>query len=83
VADGRSPLSVGMTYREMADSFRHIGAFHALNLDGGGSTAMAVRDPNSGIVRVLNTPSDGQERYVPDGLGIFYTDLPAVAAEAQ
>ena len=83
VADGRSPLSVGMTYREMADFFRHIGAFHALNLDGGGSTAMAVRDPNLGIVRVLNTPSDGQERYVPDGLGIFYTDLPAVAAEAQ
>lgn len=82
VVDGRSHLSVGMTYREMADFFRYIGAFHALNLDGGGSTALAVRDPALGIVRVLNTPSDGRERYVPDGLGIFYND-PETASALQ
>lgn len=74
VADGRSLTSVGMTYREMADFFRHIGAFHALNLDGGGSSALAVLDPRIDRVNVLNVPSDGPQRYVPDGLGIFYRD---------
>lgn len=83
VADGRSQTSVGMTYREMADFFRYIGVFHALNLDGGGSSAMAVRDPRSGSIRVLNTPSDGRERYVPDGLGIFYSAPEPSAAGAQ
>lgn len=72
VADGRSSASVGMTYQEMADFFRYVGAFHALNLDGGGSTSLAVKDPTLNFVTVVNTPSDGRERYVPDGLGIFY-----------
>lgn len=83
VVDGRSVASVGMTYQEMADFFRYVGAFHALNLDGGGSTALAVRDPDLGDVTVLNVPSDGRERYVPDGLGIFYAPPTAERAAGE
>lgn len=73
VVDGRSQRSVGMTYAEMANFFRHIGAFHALNLDGGGSTGLAILHPATQRVEVVNTPSDGRQRYVPDGLGVFYS----------
>lgn len=72
VVDGRSTASVGMTYKEMADLFMHMGMFEALNLDGGGSTTLAIRQPDGRSIKVLNTPSDGAERYVADGVGVFY-----------
>ena len=59
VIDGRQPgYSVGTTIRETAALMRDLGAREALNLDGGGSTAMIVRDPRSGNVRTVNKPSD-------------------------
>ena len=62
--DGRRPgWSAGVTLREGARVMRSLGARDALNLDGGGSTAMAVRG------RVANLPSDpGGERRVSDVL---------------
>ena len=62
--DGRRPgWSAGVTLREGARVMRSLGARDALNLDGGGSTAMAVRG------RVANVPSDpGGERKVSDVL---------------
>jgi hypothetical protein len=50
--DGRQPRSVGMTFAELAATMRELGAWNALNLDGGGSTALVVRG------RVTNVPSD-------------------------
>jgi hypothetical protein len=51
--DGRqSGYSIGMTPRELADFMLSLGAVSAANLDGGGSTAMAVR----GVL--VNRPSD-------------------------
>lgn len=50
--DGRQPASVGMSFDEMAQFLLHIGAWDAVNLDGGGSTAMVVEG------RVVNSPSD-------------------------
>lgn len=50
--DGRQQTSVGMTLEELADAMIALGAFDAMNLDGGGSTALVVRDS------VVNTPSD-------------------------
>jgi exopolysaccharide biosynthesis protein len=41
---------------------RSLGARDALNLDGGGSTSMAVGR------RAVNRPSDGFERAVSDGV---------------
>lgn len=50
--DGRSARSVGMTFEELGDALRSLGAWDALNLDGGGSTAMVVGD------LLVTTPSD-------------------------
>lgn len=72
VVDGRSKASVGMTYKEMADLFLHMGAFEALNLDGGGSSTLTIVPQGSPRPLTINTPSDGPERLVPDGVGIFY-----------
>ncbi len=62
--DGRRPgWSAGVTLREGARVMRALGARDALNLDGGGSTAMAVRG------RTANLPSDpGGERRVSDAI---------------
>jgi Phosphodiester glycosidase len=62
--DGRRPgWSAGMTLREAARLMRSLGARDALNLDGGGSTAMTVRG------ELVNRPSDRYgERPVSDGI---------------
>lgn len=53
VVDGRQSRSVGMMLSELGDFMVEIGVDHAINLDGGGSTAMVIQDD------VVNTPSDG------------------------
>jgi exopolysaccharide biosynthesis protein len=55
--DGRSFQSYGMTIPELAQFFSELGATHALNLDGGGSTAMWIH----GAAGVVNYPSDNLE----------------------
>ena len=63
VADGRRPYySTGLTLHELAATMQKLGAVDALNLDGGGSTAMALKG------RVVNRPSDGRERGVANAL---------------
>ncbi|MDX3230102.1 phosphodiester glycosidase family protein [Streptomyces sp. ME19-01-6] len=60
--DGRQPgVSEGFTLAEGAEFMRSLGAEQALNLDGGGSSTMAVDG------RLVNTPSDAAgERPVGD-----------------
>lgn len=60
--DGRQQHSVGMTLYELARLMRELGARDAINLDGGGSTAMVVRG------KLVNSPSDGFERAVNNAL---------------
>jgi len=69
--DGRQrPYSDGMTLREMADFFLRIGVPTAINLDGGGSTTLVVREP-SGALRIVNRPSDAAgERPVANALAV-------------
>ena len=64
VVDGRqAPWSDGMSLDEIAGLVLDLGATEALNLDGGGSSAMVVRG------RVVNRPSDAQgERAVGNAL---------------
>lgn len=51
--DGRNPaISMGMTLTELADFMTRIGAYEAVNLDGGGSTTLVVRD------EIMNNPTD-------------------------
>lgn len=67
--DGRSAASVGMTLVELADFMKSLGAWDALNFDGGGSTTMVIGD------RVVNTPSDRTgEREVGSALFIVKRD---------
>lgn len=65
VVDGRSASSCGMTLQELAAFMVKLGAKEALNFDGGGSSEMVVKG------NIVNRPSDGKERLVSMGLGIF------------
>lgn len=61
--DGRSENSGGMTLIELASVMRELGAWQAMNFDGGGSTTMVVDG------RVVNRPSDKEgERAVGNAL---------------
>jgi len=64
VVDGRqAPRSVGMSLPELVDLFLSLGADEALNLDGGGSSAMTLRG------RLVSQPSDADgERRVGNSL---------------
>ena len=72
VVDGRKPgVAVGMSYDELAAEMLRLGCQDALNLDGGGSSMLAVRDPATNAMMILNEPSDKSgERSVADVLGI-------------
>jgi exopolysaccharide biosynthesis protein len=67
--DGRQAgYSLGTTLRETAEIMRALGAHDAINLDGGGSTTMVVRDAR-GAFRIANRPSDAAgERPVANAL---------------
>lgn len=75
VTDGRQAgYSEGATFGEMADLLAGLGATNAINLDGGGSSALVYADPSTGQ-RVLNRPIQGgvpgQERPVATHIGVF------------
>jgi len=66
--DGRQSESRGLTLKETAVLLRRMGADEALNLDGGGSSTMLARESGE-TISVVNSPSDGHLRSVPNGLG--------------
>lgn len=65
VIDGRNGHSSGVTLEEAANLALEEGLVAALNLDGGGSSQMIWR----GVT--VNIPSDGKERPLPYGIGLF------------
>ena len=65
MVDGRSATSSGLTLEELAQYLVKLGAESAVNFDGGGSSEMVING------RIVNKPSDGRERYVSIGLGLF------------
>jgi peptidoglycan hydrolase-like protein with peptidoglycan-binding domain len=70
--EGRTSSSVGATVKTMADIMTSLRATqNAINFDGGGSTTLVARKAGSSTVSVRNTPSDGSERAVANGLGVF------------
>ena len=71
VADGRDKeKAIGMSLTGLAKVMLDLGCDSALNLDGGGSTVMVLRDPKTGEQEILNNPSDGRERAVANVLGV-------------
>ena len=73
VADGRRVEVAGPTLPELAALMVDVGACTALNLDGGGSSALWVRD------RIVNQPSDLVERPVANHLAV----VPAADCETH
>lgn len=63
--DGRQTMSSGATLAEMADLMLSLGCDEAVNLDGGGSTTIAM------LGSVLNRPSDGVERKISNAVLLF------------
>lgn len=58
VVAGRAGLE-GLTPAEIAEILRRdFAVWDAINLDGGGSSTMAWRDPATGVPTLLNTPTD-------------------------
>ncbi|MCY7388156.1 MAG: phosphodiester glycosidase family protein [Burkholderiales bacterium] len=79
--DGRQDAhSRGVTLAELANIFIQFGANNAINLDGGGSTSLVIKDPVSGAFAIANQPSDAStlklplrfERPVVDVVGIRF-----------
>lgn len=67
--DGRAPqVSEGMTLPQLAKYLRDMGAIHALNLDGGGSSTFVLRMPGEADLKQVNLASDGVERECADAL---------------
>jgi exopolysaccharide biosynthesis protein len=73
VADGRRVEVAGPTLPELAALMVEVGACTALNLDGGGSSALWVQD------RIVNQPSDLVERPVANHLAV----VPTADCESQ
>jgi hypothetical protein len=71
--------SRGVTYAELGTLMKSLGAADAINLDGGGSTALVVKDFRTGVFSVANQPSDlstfnfpvRAERPVADVIGVI------------
>lgn len=62
----------GMTERELAELMLNLGAYEAMNLDGGSSTQMAIRELGDSKARLQNNVQ-GFERNVANGVGVFNT----------
>jgi len=64
--DGRQPASVGMSLTMLTDLLLEFGAVEAINLDGGGSTTMVIKN------KLVTKPSDATgERPVSDAILVY------------
>lgn len=61
----------GLTMEELSIFMSDIGAYRALNLDGGGSCTMVARPLGEFAPVLMNQPRWGTERAVPNAIGIF------------
>jgi len=79
--DGRRSEATGMTMKQLGKLMADLGCYHAMNLDGGGSTLMTARQSN-GKQKVLNKPSDGSKRAVTNSIGLLTQNLEEPVASA-
>jgi len=77
--------SRGMTLPEVANLLiSDYGVYNALNLDGGGSTSMAMQNPVTGIGSFINVSSDNPSgRAEGSNLAIFAAPVPEPASFAM
>ncbi len=56
--DGRQSVSGGVSLSALADICKEMGMLNAINLDGGGSTAMVGKTLKNNTLHTLNSPSE-------------------------
>ncbi len=69
--DGRDSSFKGVRQEMFGAILRNLGAYNALNLDGGGSTTMAIKPVGDDKAQLVNKPSDGGERSVVNAVGVI------------
>lgn len=67
----KSINSRGFTLTELAEYMVSMGVDRTLNLDGGGSTTLAVRPLGEDRPVLINKPQRDTQRFVPTALGFF------------
>lgn len=72
VIDGRGS-SIGVDQVDLANILLGKGLYEAMHLDGGGSSTMIGRPLGQQQVAVLNKPSGGVQRKIPNGIGVIST----------
>ncbi len=73
VVDGRqAPQYAGVSLEELGEIMVYFGAVMAINLDGGGSSAIVVLDEKTDTYVTHNSPSDGGHRSDANGIGFIY-----------
>lgn len=84
VVDGRGKSSdylEGGTFYQCGEFMKRAGCINAFNLDGGGSSTLAVRNENGGF-DIINTPSDGNERSVGNAV-LFVMEDPGISKDSN
>lgn len=69
--DGRDNSFKGVSQEMFGAILRDLGAYNAMNLDGGGSTTMAIKPVGDEKAQLVNKPSDGAERSVVNAVGVI------------
>ena len=70
--DGRARHAAGMRMHGWARLLARLGIDRAVNLDGGGSSTMVARTAVGSRLAVVNRPSLGHQRRVPDAVVVDY-----------
>ena len=75
--------SHGMQVGEVADLLKNdYGVWNALNLDGGGSTTMAIEDPVTHLRKLVNVPADNPPRLEATNLAVYSDAINPVTTAA-
>ena len=74
--------SQGMRVGEVADVLLGYGVYNALNMDGGGSTTMAMQDPADEVRKLINTPSDNPPRAEANSLAVYSDGVDPISTAA-
>lgn len=70
--EGKTKRSPGMQLNEWTVTLQGLGAYKALNLDGGGSTTMVARDHGAFENDVITRPEgNGSQRKIVNGIGVM------------
>ena len=70
-ADGRTDSAAGLSFEELAKVMLWLGGRDGVNIDGGGSTTMWIKERGQTEGKLANQPPGGSERPVLTAWGVF------------